>query len=125
MQILPGLPQGVVVYVVLRVGSLLLVRQNLTLLCPSLVCNSEKVPCLSLPSIGTDSPFLLGLWKCSPPLFTLVVFCCRKLDAQVRAAVAMYSEDWVIVRRRCVRPRAVHGRGRRVAGLQSVVGPSV
>lgn len=34
------------------------------------------------------------------PLFTLLVFCCRKLDAQVRAAVEMYSEDWVIVRRR-------------------------
>lgn len=36
------------------------------------------------------------------PLFILVVFCCRSLDAQVRAAVQMYSEDWVIVRRRWV-----------------------
>lgn len=43
------------------------------------------------------------------PLFTLLVFCCRKLDAQVRAAVEMYSEDWVIVRRRWVYPEQFMG----------------
>lgn len=51
------------------------------------------------------------------PLFTLLVFCCRKLDAQVRAAVEMYSEDWVIVHRRWVLPGAARGRGARVEGL--------
>lgn len=38
---------------------------------------------------------------------------CRKLDSQVRAAVEMYTEDWIIAHRRWVWLGAAQGGGSR------------
>lgn len=42
---------------------------------------------------------------------------CRKLDAQVRAAVEMYTEDWIIAHRRWVWLRGSSGQGVKRPGL--------
>lgn len=46
------------------------------------------------------------------PLFTNFISR-RKLDAQVRAAVEMYTEDWIIAHRRWVCLEAAQGGGSR------------